>query len=161
MNETLNNESRPVTLVDLLDRLVEVPEPAPISMVPQTWGWVAVGVVLVTALAWLMFYLFRRYRANAYRREALAELETVGDDAAAIAGILRRTALAVYPRRKVCAATGEAWLQFLESTASGLKFTSGPGECLIYAPYKPTDSTPGIGNLAQEWVRRHRNPGDQ
>ena len=161
MNQAAHNVEQPVILVGLLDRLVEVPEPMPVSMFPQTWGWAVLGGVLFIVMASLVFVLVRHYRVNAYRRAALAELGQAGDDAVAVAGILRRTALLAFPRSEVCSASGRTWLEFLESTSKGLKFTSGPGEALAVAPYRPTGPTPGIGALAVRWVRTHRAREDQ
>ncbi|MCB1402572.1 MAG: DUF4381 family protein, partial [Rhodobacteraceae bacterium] len=72
MNE--DGAPAPTTLIDLLDRLVEPPEPAPMPMTPQTWGWAVLAAALALALAWIAWRAWRRWRANAYRRAALAEL---------------------------------------------------------------------------------------
>ncbi len=45
-----------VTLVDLLDRLVDAPAPPPASLAPQTPGWLVGGALVLAglaALAWL------------------------------------------------------------------------------------------------------------
>ena len=145
-----------LTLVDLIDRLVEVPEPPPVSMMPQTWGWFVLGGLLLVGLGCLVFVLLRRYRNNAYRRAALAELEDAGDDAVVIARVLRRTALSAYPRQEVGHLSGQVWLEFLDSKSKGTEFTNGPGRCLALAPYRQVDPAPGLGQLAQRWVRTHQ-----
>lgn len=152
----MSTETTPVTLVDLMDRLVEVSEPLPVSMWPQTWGWAVVGIVLLVAIALGVTHVARRYRANAYRRAALAELASAGDDAAAVAVILRRTALTAYPRPEVCRLVGDDWLRFLESTATGVAFTSGPGSAVASAPYRRGVEAAGVAAEAEKWVRRHR-----
>lgn len=140
------------TLIDLLDQLAEPAEPAPVSMMPETIGW----AVLVALVGWLVVRTVRRRRANAYRREALALLAGAGDDARAIAPILRRTALAAYPRERVASLSGAAWLAFLDRTGGGPGFRSGPGKALVSAPYRDAErETPGLGALAAGWVRRH------
>lgn len=143
-------------LVDLIDRLAEPGEPAPVSMVPATAGWTVLAVLLALAVLWLLWWGVRRWRANAYRRAALAELAAAGDDPAAITAILRRTALAAWPRTRVASLHGEEWLRFLDATARGGGFVDGPGAVLAEAPYRSTGPAPGLGDLAGSWVRRHR-----
>ena len=152
----MNTPAETVTLVDLIDRLVEVPEPAQISMWPQTWAWVVVGFLGAALVSWLALCLIRHYRANAYRRAALAELDAAGDDAVLIAGILRRTALAAFPRRAVCQLAGNDWLGFLESTAEGCSFSGQPGSSIATAPYQQGVNSEGLNSLARKWVRRHK-----
>ena len=147
-----------VNLVTLIDRLAEPPEPAPVSMMPQTAGWTVLAVLLVLALAWLVRYAVTRWRANAYRRAALAELEAAGDDPAAIAVILRRTALAAWPRERVASLHGRDWLRFLDVTGGGGGFAEGSGAVLAGAPYRADAAAPapGLRELAAHWVRCHR-----
>jgi hypothetical protein len=147
-----------VNLVDLLDRLAEPLEPAPVSMVPQTAGWTVLAVLLALFLAWFAWRWVKRWRANAYRRAALAELDAAGDDPATVADILRRTALAAWPRDRVASLSGADWLRFLDATGGGGGFLDGPGAALASAPYRPGAAAPasGLGALAARWVRRHR-----
>ncbi len=143
-------------LVDLIDRLAEPAEPAPVSMVPATAGWTVLAVLLGLAVLWLVWWGARRWRANAYRRAALAELATAGDDPGTVAAILRRTALAAWPRTRVASLHGDEWLRFLDTTARGEGFVDGPGAVLARAPYRTAGPAPGLGALAARWVRRHR-----
>jgi hypothetical protein len=147
-----------VNLVDLLDRLAEPPQPAPISIAPQTAGWTVLAVLLALVLVWLAWRGVQRWRANAYRRAALAELDAAGDDPVAIADILRRTALAAWPRERVASLSGADWLRFLDATGGGGGFADGPGAALAGAPYRSDAAAPapGLGALAARWVRRHR-----
>jgi hypothetical protein len=153
MNE--DDAPAPTTLIDLLNQLVEPPEPPPVAMTPQTWGWAVLAALLALTLAWLGWRAWRRWRGNAYRRAALAELAAAGDDPARIAEILRRTALAAWPRERVASLTGRDWLAFLDATGGG--FAEGPGAALAVAPYRREGApVPGLGQVAARWVRRHR-----
>ncbi len=144
------------TLSDLIDLLVPPPEPAPVSMVPQTVGWVVLGVLLALGLAWVAWKRWRRWQANAYRRAALEELERAGDDPAAIAVILRRAALAAWPRGDVASLSGDDWLRFLDRTADA-GFVGEPGSAIVTGPYRADgEPVPGLGALAAEWIRGHR-----
>ncbi len=152
-----SDEAAPQTtnLIDLLNRLAEPSEPAPVSLMPQTPGWTVLALLLALLLAWLAWRAVVRWRANAYRRAALVELAAAGDDPAAIATILRRVALAAWPRERVASLHGTQWLQFLDRSGGG-GFVDGPGTALVDAPYRPRASAPGLGALAARWVRRHR-----
>ncbi|BCH20581.1 hypothetical protein MesoLjLc_03580 [Mesorhizobium sp. L-8-10] len=155
----MNDEAEPVTLLDLLGRLIEAPEPPPVSMMPQTWGWVALALILLAIGIIVAAYLRRRYLANAYRRDAVRELEAAGDDPAAIAEILRRTALAAYPRRNVAGLAGDGWLSFLDAQVSGRDFLEGPGRVVASAPYRTMPKEPALYAVARNWILRHRPEG--
>ncbi|TDJ68699.1 MAG: DUF4381 domain-containing protein [Proteobacteria bacterium] len=148
-----------LNLVELLDLLEPIPEPAPISLWPETAGWIWVGIVLLASGAWCVRRWHLHRYANAYRRAALREIAIVGNEPVALADILRRAALAAYPRAEVAGLHAEKWLAFLDKSYGGTGFREGPGRVIAIAPYRPVDETPGIALLATEWVRRHcQNP---
>lgn len=146
-------------LVDLLDLLEPVPEPMAVPLTPQTPGWIVLGLVVVAIGWWIGARALRHWRANAYRRAALARLAQCGDDPAELARLVRQTALAGFGRRAVAARTGADWLAFLDATVGGTGFSEGPGRVLIRAPYSP-DSTPdaALTALVRDWIRGHRVP---
>lgn len=149
-------DAAPANLIELIDRLAEPVAPAPISMMPQTVGWAVLGVLAGLVVLLLVVLKLRRWRANAYRRAALAALADAGDDPAAIADILRRTALAAYGRTEVVSLYGPNWLAFLDRTGGGDAFTAGPGAALAVSPYRgQPEQVAGLGELAARWVRRH------
>ncbi len=148
-----------VSLPDLIDRIVAPPEPAPVSMFPQTWGWAVLLALVVAAAAWFAWRRWRAWRADAYRRAALAEIDAAGDDPARIAAILRRAALAAWPRDAIAPLSGEEWLEFLDGTAPGSGFGNGAGRLAATGPYAPVaESSPDFARLARDWVRLHRRP---
>ncbi|MDU9004785.1 DUF4381 domain-containing protein [Sedimentitalea todarodis] len=151
----MNGDLDGLNLVQLLDRLEPAPEPLPISLMPQTVGWVWLGIGLVVALLLLIREFLRHRRANAYRRAALDALSEAGDDPARIAQIIRRTALTAYPREEVAALTGEHWLAYLDRTLPGDGFSNGPGRVLANAPYTSVVPTPGLAELARHWISGH------
>jgi hypothetical protein len=150
-----------LNLVQLLDLLEPVPEPPPVSWMPQTVGWIWLGIALVVVILTGLRWLVRHRRATAYRRAGLAALAAAGDDPARIAVILRRTALAGFPRSEVAGLTGADWLRFLDRTMAGDGFVSGPGRIIAEAPYRATAPDPALSRLAQRWVRRHTAPAPE
>jgi hypothetical protein len=137
-----------------LSRLADIVVPAAIAWWPPAPGWWILGAALVAAIAILTGNAIRRYRHNAYRRAALAELSAIGAhegsaDAAAISAVLKRAALVAYPRIEVASLTGSAWLAFLDRSAginvfSKLSFDASGGKGA------------GILAAAQRWIRYHR-----
>ena len=149
----MSGSAAPTSLVALIDRLADPPAPEPVSFAPQTAGWWILGVLLALALIWGLRRVWLRRRANAYRRAALVGLAQAGDDPAAIAAILRRAALAAFPRREVAGLIGSDWLDFLSTTGD---FPQSAGPELIRAPYAPNDRAQGLRAAAESWVRTHR-----
>lgn len=147
-----------LNLVELLDLLEPVPQPPAIPLTPQTPGWVILALLLFALGFWGIRRIRAPHRAKAYRRAALAELASTRDDAARIAALLRRTALAGYPRQMVAGVTGQDWLGFLDRSYGGTGFSTGPGQVVITAPYQSSTSDPALTTLARTWIRDHK-PG--
>ncbi|MBY3495318.1 DUF4381 domain-containing protein [Rhizobium laguerreae] len=108
-----------------LRSLHDIAMPEPVSWMPQTWGWgVLTGALLVmlalTGIRWIL-----RYRADAYRREAMALLTVIDeqlrnpatrrDGIRVLCEVLKRTALAAWPRAEVASLSANAWTRFLEA----------------------------------------------
>lgn len=157
-----NDDPQGVMLPDLIEQLHEVPAPPPVSMWPQTWGWLVIGIILLGLAGYYAWRRYRHYRANAYRREALTALAAAGNDAATIATIVRRTALSAYPRDEVAALSGDAWVDFLASHSG--KQTGKQGfdqkqwQLLVSSPYCRPDritSDTDFNALARQWVQSH------
>lgn len=152
----MNGEEKIGSLIDLLDKLVDPVEPPPVSMMPQTWGWAVIAILILVAFVLAGLRSVRRYRANAYRRAALHALQTGRNDPQAIAAILRRAALAAYPRRDVAGLAGKDWLRFLDSRIGGEAFQAGAGQAVATAPYVSTAPDAALPALAERWIKYHR-----
>jgi hypothetical protein len=148
--------------------LFDIPLPAAVSLWPQTWtSRIAVALLLVGLIAVVVW--FARWRhANRYRRAALAELDHVLRFAAekdsvstadALALLVRRTALAIFPRETIAPLSGAAWLDFLDRSYDGHEFSQGARRALGLAPYAPysvaaADVAP-LADLVRRWIRTH------
>ncbi len=151
-----------------LRTLKDIAEPPPVSWLPQTWGW-AVVAFLIAAVAGILFVRWlRRYRADRYRREALRELDALGSspnsqqNIEAVAVLLKRVALAVYPRQKVASLSGSKWVEFLKSQDGG-QLGRPLAEMLDDAEYSGSDhvSSPAsppaeaVVAAARRWIEGH------
>jgi hypothetical protein len=132
--------------------------PAPIDWWPPAPGWWLLLALLLSLGAALWWYR----RRTALRRAALNELQrlerNVADDhqlSAALNLLLRRVALARFPRRQVAALSGEEWLRFLDAQARVTGFVSGPGRVLATAPFAPSCELEraAVLELARRWIR--------
>ena len=149
-----------------LKDFVEVTAPGAISWLPQTVGWRYLGVALLALLAWRAWHWLKRWHHNRYRREALRELaclETlVGDSelVPAVNALLKRSALAVYPRSEVASLTGEAWLAFLVGECEASPFDPTSSQLLVNGSYRPeiVDAASARALLAacESWITGHR-----
>jgi len=149
-----------LNLVELLDLLEPVPEPPPISMMPQTEGWIWLGAVLLIGTGAAIRHILKRRRRNAYRRAALRELQACSGDVAGLAGLVRRTALAAYPRKEVASLHGRDWLVFLDRSYGGDAFENGAGQLLGQGTYGKgvgtgEDTLRSLRQLVETWIRRH------
>lgn len=123
---------------------------------------------LVVVAGWLWWW--RHHRRQTPRRAAFAELARLrsdfrrdGDGTAAAAGIsalLRRLALAHFPRNQVAGLVGDAWLQFLDRTGGGNTFSEGSGRALTQAPYRFAEAfeIEDLLNVAEAWIKRVGQP---
>ena len=155
--------------------LHELQLPDPITWWPPAplW-WLLLALLLVGGvLLWLLFGRLRsgwrpllhrrrlRHRALAQLHQLAQEYHHHGDAASYVRQLsilLRRTALALAPRRQVAGLTGEAWLAFLDQPLAATPeqggFCHGVGRVLLEAPYNPhcTPDVPALAALAEVWV---------
>ncbi|MEA3277360.1 MAG: DUF4381 domain-containing protein [Pseudomonadota bacterium] len=134
---------------------------------PDLWppapGWWVALILTAALLALAGSRLYRRFRIHRRRRKILDELadlqtgSTGPDLAAEVSALLKRVALARYPRAEVAPLTGADWLHFLDRNGGGGRFAEGPGRVLADGPYAPEASfdAAGLLSLAEEWVKRN------
>lgn len=151
------------SLVSLLDQLHDAVPPPPVSMLPATWAWAVLATLVLAVLAAGVWLWRRRRRRTAYRRAALAELRTLAPDLAggdpgalaALDRLLRRTALAAFPRAEVATLTGPDWVAFLDRTGGSLEAFAAPLATGPYAARPAAFDGPGLLRAARHWITRH------
>lgn len=141
-----------------LDQLHDFYQPPAPSWMPQTIGWYVVFGLLAVLAVWAVWRLLMRWRHNRYRREALRELEHT--DVSGIPVLLKRVALAAWPREQVAALSGERWLQFLEAHGGKGAFPNDTKRLLVELDYRNAAASSAdertIREAAGDWIRRHR-----
>ncbi|TWT43525.1 hypothetical protein KOR42_44660 [Thalassoglobus neptunius] len=141
----------PASLSNLQDIVLQ----EPVSWWPLAPGWwVVLGICAIGLAVWT-FRIVRRWKANAYRREAIALIEdarTVAD----VANVMKRTSLSAYPRQDVAKLSGTKWCDWLNQTGQ-LEMKSAVRRTLTEALYSG-DATDGLAELksfATDWTKRH------
>lgn len=157
----------------MLNGLREITLPEPPSYRPQTLGWAILGSLVLLGIVIGSFQQYRHWRRNRYRRAALKQLAALEqhvqqsatriDALQALSQLLKRTALAAYPREQVAQLYGENWLSFLDATYNGTGFTQGEGRLLSELAYRhpgaiaqlSDEEIDGLMDAAGRWIRGH------
>ncbi len=140
--------------------------PPPPELWPPAPGWWVVALVLAIALVVLGRRGYRHYRARRQRQQVLAALDGLARSYSAadaqgfvtgVSTLLRRVALARFPRKQVASLLGRDWLGFLDATGGEGAFTAGPGQVLATGPYAvqvEVDAEALIA-LAKAWITKN------
>lgn len=150
--------------VDPLAALRDIHGPAAPGFWPPAPGWIAVaGLVTVVGLA-VTVVAVRRWRAGRFRREALANLQSLRarhgagapdtEIAMELSALVRRVALARFPREAVAGLTGDRWMVWLESTLPEIGISARTA--LLDAPYARRCGFDVARALTacERWIRR-------
>ena len=157
-----------------LDALANIVQPEAVSFTPVTVGWKILALIVAVALAAAAWMAFRHWRRNRYRREALAELETLSAAATgsgpgkvealrALPVLLRRVVLSVEERADVASLSCGPWLDYLDARYPGRGFTQGPGRHVEAMGYLPDPQVDGLDpqtvkallGEVRGWIERH------
>ena len=137
--------SEPYNLSNLRD--IIVPDPPPFWP-PAPGVWVVLGMVTAVVLI-VCWRLHAAWKRNAYRRAGLALLGGA-TTAHEFAVVLKRVALAVFPREQVASLYGEDWVAFLYGTCSRCDFS------VIGTADSSAEASQEFMELAGTWIRHHR-----
>ena len=159
-----------------LSNLHDIVMPPPVSWWPLAPGWYVLAALVVVLATWLAWRVIHRRRAGAYRRAALRELEGLQTKMGAPAQrlealrqlplLLKRTALAAWPREEVAGLSGMEWLAFLDRSSGMNDFRSPRGRKLLDLAYGRSPSLESLADeevramtgLAGRWIEKHRVP---
>lgn len=142
-----------------LDRLHDLVLPPVVPWWPLAPGWYVVIALLLVAATWMALRVWKHWQSNAYRREAARELASL-ESSAAIAELLRRTALAIAPRSEIAEMTGASWLDWLAHQCSETmpdtvrtQLTAG-----VYGRAVASNELSTLRNYAARWIALHHSP---
>ena len=156
-----------------LRQLSDIAQPPAIRFVPQTWGWAVLSLVVLALLAAGLLLWRRRREANRYRREALVELQRIegemGDDAQRRAAVLalpplvKRVALAAWPRERVASLSGTQWVEFLQHNSGTKPFPDFAARLFEDMEYRAgagaqidRDEATAFVAATRSWIEGHR-----
>lgn len=156
-----------------LENLHDIVMPHAVSWWPPAPGWYVLFFLVFLFSLWFAWRGYRRRRAGAYRRAALNLLaglrSRVGKvDERIIAlrelpELLKRTALAAWPRARIAGLSGDEWLAFLDSTGGTRDFTEGDGRLLSTLAYAGDgeleavneDQAASMISVMEGWIKNH------
>lgn len=155
----------PTAPADPLAGLKDIHLPPDPSWWPPAPGWWVLAAVLLLVIGWIAWRAVGAYRRRARLRRVLARLdelersyrpENACEFVAAISTLLRRVALARYPRDRVAPLSGHDWLDFLDRHGGKGRFTQGPGKILAEGAYRPDCEVDPreLAALARDWIAR-------
>ncbi|XZE52201.1 DUF4381 domain-containing protein [Planctomycetaceae bacterium SH139] len=142
-----------------LENLRDIAQPPPVSWWPPALGWWVLLAAIVIAAGFVALRGWRRRKARAYRRAAVRELESA-QSIAEIAALLKRTALAAYPRSEIASLSGKTWCQWLQETggqpvpkAVAKVFSEG-----IFTKSAAENAQEEVSAFVRVWIQNHPSP---
>lgn len=142
-------------------------EPGRIGFSFDTPGWYVLGSLILLGLFYASYRWIKKYRTNAYRREALNEVLALKEQGhemdftaqlSAIMAILKNVALKAYGRNSVATLHGNSWLLFLESKSDDINFSHFEPmiSSAIYENQTPEPNELNeLRNLSIKWIKTH------
>jgi hypothetical protein len=149
---------------DLLKQLRDIHYPPAIKIWPLAVGWYVVIAFFLCALVAIFYRRFRQYKRDQLKRMVLKQIEELHEKrgmgkniSEELSKLLKRAALARYPRHEVAGLFGEDWLLFLDKTSTTTDFSKGLGRLLLVYPYQKTqqDLPDPLFHLIQNWVKKN------
>jgi len=132
-----------------LDMLRDIHLPGEIPLWPPAPGWWALAVASISLLIWFIWLLRKKHQQRRLLRVSVAALSELEDAYSThkdplllikqYSSLIRRIALALFPRQNIASLTGNSWLKFLDESAGTKLFDSEVGKLLIHGPYQKAD----------------------
>lgn len=152
---------------DPLADLHPLREPGLIGWWPLAPGWwVLIGLCVLALLA-AAFVLYRKYTANAYRRQATQQLQHIHAQwladsdsqgyTVAINALLKSVAIRAFPSREVASYNGSKWVQFLNGGLAAEELSFPPSFANIaYQKEVSSSDCQGLLEPATRWINKHK-----
>ena len=153
----------------LIHGIDEIILPPAIDWLPLAVGWKVLGLIILLLLLWQGTRLTKLWWRNAYRREALRQLDRKAEDenlqavVALLPHYLKVTALYAFARQDVASLAGKDWLEFLDSHYDGPSFSNGLGQKLLSISYLPPTQwsldeaqSKELIKMSRQWIASHR-----
>ena len=156
MNKTLAAAS--------LDNLHDIIVPDAPGFFPPAPGWYILLLLFLALLFHLTLQAYKRYKAEAYRREALQEITTYSEpnreNVLALLSLAKRTGITAYGREKIASLSDDAWWDFVEEHSEATinaAFREGVRSMLYDADFTLTDSMfERLHETVGVWIKSHR-----
>jgi hypothetical protein len=121
---------------------------------------------LLAVIATLIVLIRRRFQRNAYRRQALRQLQALhlqfqadGDDAVFLRqtnALLKSVAMYAYPKADVAGQHGEAWRQLLNRSLPEPAQFPRDFDNAMYQKDPPEIDIAHLHQAAMHWIKSHR-----
>ncbi|MCL1048764.1 DUF4381 domain-containing protein [Shewanella abyssi] len=152
--------------MNLVTQLVDIPLPESILWWPLEPGWYGIMFVVLLFLVVVIVRKRRRWIANAYRRAALRQLQSMTvQDAAVMNQVMRRTAMLAKLSDDKLSQTGALWYRVLVNSSPRDIFTEMQVQQLEGLNYQSAKHISQLlserdfsqlNHLCQRWVKEHR-----
>ena len=152
-----------------LAQLHDIHLPQPLGWWPLAPGWYLLALLIIAFLAFALVILLRRHANHKAKREALRLLITYQQQykannaqltCARLSELLKRVALAYFPREKVASLQGKDWIEFLNRTARGVDFTKMKCE-LLELPFRQGMANRDLSSffdMTKAWIEQRKKP---
>ena len=142
-------------------------EPDALRFSFETPGWYLVAGLLLLVAVLLFVKWLKRYRKNAYRREALRNLRIIEDKSYKqkdvlclndVLVLLKLVAIEAFGRQQVAQLYGNDWLEFLESKGKNTPFThyKQPIVNTLYDTIEvDVKEKKALIELSKQWIKTH------
>jgi len=142
-------------------------EPDAVRFSFETPGWYVLVIFLLLVAVFLFFKWLKRYRKNAYRREAIKTITRIEQNSLNrneanqlndTLVLLKLVAIEAFGRQEVAQLYGDEWLEFLESKGKNTPFTHYKqyiAKTLNVTISLDPKETRTLIELSKQWINTH------
>jgi len=141
---------------------------------PDSMGWwpPAIGwwllLILIPLCCWLIAWLYKRITRKTAVKTAKKLLIVLKqnrdlsdmDRLTQLSELIRRVAISQSPRAETASLTGQAWLNYLDSSVKGTPFSQGEGQVLADAHFQKAALTDlemtAVTQLCETWLKTQK-----